>query len=321
MIWCDSQVVAPRHYLSRDRQNAKRMLAKISIGAATLTLTLLSSLGLQAAALYSFGPDNMNDPRSFTAINTSNSTSQPLYNMNDLNDGFNGGVTFRGSDTLFYAIKNDSSGNSSLISFALGGGGNFNTLQGIGTGFFGGLTFDQANSSFYGIGIDSLGNSTLYRIALGGPTTLVMGLGSGFNGGLTFDAADSNLYAISNDNQGNSTLNRISLAGGGSVTALSGGLGTGFLGGVAYDGASNSFYAIVDDALGNSSLDQIFVAGSAVVSETSLFSVGSGFVNSGLTGADTVPEPSTLWLFAVGAAGLLFCRRKIQFQSFRRRKS
>src|SRR5229473_2988030 len=256
MIWNDSRAGDARHDLPRDRQNSRRTLAKISMGAVALTLALLSSGGLQATALFSFGPDNMNDPRSFTFINTTNSTSQALYNMNDLNDGFNGGVTFRGSDNLFYAIKNDSSGNSSLISFALGGGGAFNTLQAIGTGFFGGLTFDQT---------------------------------------------DQNLYAISNDNQGNSTLNRISLAGGGSVTALSGGLGTGFLGGVAYDGASNSFYAIVNDVLGNSSLDQIFVAGSAVVSETSLFSVGSGFVKAGLTGADVVPEPSPLWLFAGGA--------------------
>src|SRR4030081_3495653 len=100
------------------------MLAKIHIGAAALALTLLSSNGLQATALYSFGPDNMNDPRSFTAINTTNSTPQPLYNMNDLNDGFNGGVTFRSSDNLFYAVINDSSGNSSLISFSLAGGGN-----------------------------------------------------------------------------------------------------------------------------------------------------------------------------------------------------
>jgi hypothetical protein len=295
-----------------------QILWRIAITVA-VALTLLSSGGLQATSLYSFGPDNMNDPRSFTSINTQNSTSQPLYNMNDLNDGFNGGVTFRNSDNLFYAIINDSSGNSSLISFAFGGGGAFNILQAIGTGFFGGLTFDKANGSFYGIGLDSLGNSALYKIALGGPTTSVLSLGLGFNGGLTFDASDSNLYAISNDNQGNSTLNRISLAMGGSVTALSGGLGTGFLGGLAYDGASNSFYAIANDVLGNSSLNQIVVSGSSVVSEASLFSVGSGFVNAGLTGADTVPEPSTLWLFA-GGVSIMLLRRRMSSLLFYRRK-
>jgi hypothetical protein len=292
-----------------------KMLPKLYIGAVALTLTQLSSGGLQAIPLYSFGPDNMNQPRSFTAIDTQNSTAQPLYNMNDLNDGFNGGVTFRASDNLFYAVINDSFGNSSLVSFALAGGGAFNTVQAIGTGFFGGLTFDKANGNFYGVGLDALGNSTLYRIALGGPTTSVRSLGLGFNGGLTFDQTDQNLYAISNDSQGNSTLNRISLAGGGSVTALSGGLGSGFLGGVAYDGASNSFYAIVNDVLGNSSLDQIIVSGSSVVSETSLFSVGSGFVNAGLTGADSVPEPSTLWLFAGGVSILLLRRRISSFLS------
>jgi len=295
------------------------MLAKNHIGVAAVAL-LLSSGGLRAIPLYSFGPDNMNDPRSFSVFDTQNSTSQSLYNMNDLNNGFNGGLTFRSSDGLFYAIINDSLGNSSLISFALGAAGAFNTLQTVGTGFFGGLAFDQANGGFYGIGLDSLGNSTLYQITLGGLTTSVLSLGFGFNGGLTYDPIDGNLYAISNDSQGNSTLNRISLAGGGSVSALSGGLGSGFLGGVAYDAASNSFYAIANDALGNSSLNEIFVAGSSVVSEASLFTVGSGFVNAGLTGADSVPEPSTLWLFAGGATILLLRRRMSILHFFRRTK-
>jgi hypothetical protein len=287
---------------------------KISIGALALTLAL--SGGLHASTLYSFGPDNFGDPRSFTSMNTQNSTAGPLYNMNDLNNGFNGGVTFRPSDGLFYAIINDSLGDSSIISFAPGGGGAFNNLQSIGVGFSGGLTFDTADNNFYGIGLDSGGFSTLYKITLGGTTNALFGLGLGFNGGLTFDSADGNMYAISNDSQGSSTLNRIALNG--SVIALSGTLGTGFLGGVAYDGASNSFYAINNDALGNSALNQINVAGSSVASVGPLFSIGSGFVNAGLT--ETVPEPSTLWLFAGGVAGLLVSRRKIRFHSFFRRR-
>jgi hypothetical protein len=276
---------------------------KISIGA--LALGLASSGGLQASFLYSFGPDNSNDPRSFTSINTVSSTASPLYNMNDLNDGFNGGVTFRPSNNLFYAILNDSLSNSSLISFALGGGGAFTTLQSVGVGF-NGLTFDTADNNFYGISLDSTGFSTLDKINLGGSTNALFGLGDGFSGGLTFDSADGNLYAVSNDISGNSTLNRITLGGG--VTALSGALGTGFLGGVAFDSLTNSFYAIDNDSLGNSTLDRIIVSGSAVISETPLFSIGQGFVNAGLV--VVAPEPSALWLFALGAAGLLLGRRK-----------
>src|SRR5260370_35298986 len=107
---------------------------KISIGALGLTLAL--SGGLQASLVYSFGPDNVNDPRSFTSINTLTSTAGALYNMNDVNDGFNGGVTFRPSDGLFYAIINDSHGDSSLISFSLGAGVGFTNLQAIGAGLF-----------------------------------------------------------------------------------------------------------------------------------------------------------------------------------------
>jgi hypothetical protein len=51
-IWSDSQAGDERHYL--DRQNSRSMLVKISIGAMTLTLALLSSGGLPATALYSF---------------------------------------------------------------------------------------------------------------------------------------------------------------------------------------------------------------------------------------------------------------------------
>src|SRR5260370_22388933 len=96
---------------------------KISIGALGLTLAL--SGGLQASLVYSFGPDNVNDPRSFTSINTLTSTAGSLYNMNDLNDGFNGGLPFRPSTGVFYAILNDSLGDFSLISFSLGRGGGF----------------------------------------------------------------------------------------------------------------------------------------------------------------------------------------------------
>jgi hypothetical protein len=196
-------------------------------------------------------------------------------------------------------------GNSSLISFALNGGGNFTTWQSIGVGFAG-LTFDTADNNFYGISLDSGGFSTLNRIIVGGATNAMFGLGLGFNGGLTFDSVDLNMYAISNDSQGNSTLNRIALNG--SVTALTGTLGTGFLGGVVYDRVTNSFYAIDNDTLGNSTLDQIIVSGSSVVSVGTLFTIGPGFVNAGLT--EIAPEPSTQLLFTCGAAGLLILRRK-----------
>src|ERR1700730_4851498 len=107
--------------------NLVRIFMKSSI--CTIAVILGSSGGLQASVLYSFGPDAGNNPRSFTSIDTQTSAALPLYNTNDLNDGFNGGVTFRQSTGLFYAILNDSLGNSSLISFKLRGGGTFANLQ------------------------------------------------------------------------------------------------------------------------------------------------------------------------------------------------
>src|SRR5260370_17677017 len=134
---------------------------KISIGALALTLAL--SGGLQASLVYSFGPDNVNDPRSFTSINTLTSTAGALYNMNDVNDGFNGGVTFRPSDGLFYAIINDSLGDSSLISFSLGGGGGFTNPQSIGMGFSRGLTFSTPANNFYPTRLHSPADPHLYH--------------------------------------------------------------------------------------------------------------------------------------------------------------
>jgi hypothetical protein len=288
---------------------------KISVCA--LALALASSGGLQASILYSFGPDIINDPSEFTSINPQNLTDASLYDMDstDTGLGFNGGVTYRPSNGLFYAVINDSSNTSSLISFALGGGGAFTNLQSLGNsalglnsgiGFLGGLTFDTADNNFYVIGADG-SLSYLYKINLGGTTNRLFGLGPpGFVGGLTFDSLDGNFYAISSDSSAVGTMYRIALNG--SVTALTGTLpGFAYYGGVAYDRPTNSFYAI-DNGTGNSNLDRIIVTGSSVTSVTTLFTVGQGFVNAGL--ADIVPEPSTLWLFACGAAGLLVWRRR-----------
>src|SRR5260370_34552818 len=102
-------------------------LMKITIGA--LALTLASSGGLHASILYSFGPDNVNDPRSFTSMNTLTSTATPLYNMNDVNAGFNGGVTSKSTTGLLYGLINDTLSHSTLISFLLNAGGHFTTPQ------------------------------------------------------------------------------------------------------------------------------------------------------------------------------------------------
>jgi len=69
---------------------------------------------------------------------------------------------------------------------------------------------------------------------------------------------------------------------------------------VAYDGAVIRFYAIANRLLGKFVGEPDLVSGSSVVSEASLFTIGSGFVNAGLTEADAAPEPSTLSLFVVG---------------------
>ena len=120
-----------------------------------------------------------------------NSTLTTSVTANSIGTGFNGGLAYRSTDGLAYAVQNDGNGNSSVHSVNLT---TFATTQvlSLGQGFLGGLAWDPATDTFYVIGSDSNGASSLFRFVLGdtSPTSL-FALGNGFNAAsLTIAAAD-----------------------------------------------------------------------------------------------------------------------------------
>lgn len=93
--------------------------------------------------------------------------------------GFVGGLAYRATDNRLYAIRNDSSGVSTLHYFDPRPGAGLPTLHHfdtgasamvelpivLGSGFYGGLAWDAETDHFFAIGSDSLANGTLYRFA------------------------------------------------------------------------------------------------------------------------------------------------------------
>ena len=95
---------------------------------ASLVLLTNSASGGTIGTFYSIGPDANGVPRDFVEISlpTSSNPAGSVDSLFDLaNDltAFNGGATFVAGPTIlssrFYAISNDSSGNSILWSFSL----------------------------------------------------------------------------------------------------------------------------------------------------------------------------------------------------------
>jgi hypothetical protein len=165
-------------------------------------LVLGHGAGLRAGSLfYSIGPDNSSVPDSFNSIPVSGPGPTPLFNLGGGALGFNGGLTYRSTDGRFYAMANDSSGNSTLESFTLGGPGTLTTAFSPGVGFISGLAFDSADGNLYAVADDSIGgHAFLDRLNLGTSTvTQVLDLGLGFEGGglftggLTFDRQNGKL--------------------------------------------------------------------------------------------------------------------------------
>jgi len=255
------------------------------------TLFLAFAASLDASPLlYSIGPDNSGVPRSFNSISVPGNLATFLFNLGDGSLGFNGGLAFRPTDGLFYAIANDGAGASSLVSFS-GQGGPITPLFSLGSGYVGGLTLDENDGFFYAISLDNIGFSTLDKIDIGGNTASpLFGLGFGFDGGLTFNPGAGLFYAISADGNGVPRLvNSISL--GGAVTSLFplGDGSLGFNGGLDFSPGENLFYVISNDGLGASTLDSFSLAGPNTL--TPRLAIGGGFNNVGLTGVEAAPDP------------------------------
>lgn len=111
---------------------------------------------------------------------------------NAIGTGFNGGLAYRTTDSLGYAVQNDTNGNSSVHSINFGTFATTPLAIVLGQGFLGGLAWDPIGDRFYIVGSDINGAATLYSFALGdlAPTT-EFALGNGFNSAsLTIGPAD-----------------------------------------------------------------------------------------------------------------------------------
>jgi hypothetical protein len=273
-----------------------------------LVVALAVSGPTSAALLYTIGPDAASVPRNLATVDPGGAT--PRFDLGDGSLGFNGGLAYDTANNRFYAIANDSLGNSSLVSFTLGGAGSVTTLASLGTGFIGGLAYNSADGYLYGISTDFMGNSSLYKISADGSTVTSLGvLGVGYQGGLTYNADDGKLYAISADMFGvQSQLDAIDITGAPSVSTVALGDGSvSFNGGIAYDPGADLFYAISNDSSAASTLDSFTFASASA--PTAIAALGFGYLNASLAfgpdfngGGGSVPEPSS---FALLLAAML----------------
>jgi hypothetical protein len=257
---------------------------------------LSMALAGQATTLFSVSGDPANSfvPDQFSNITLIPPTVTGIATLFDGSQGFDGGLTL-GPGGVFYAISNDSLGNSSW--WQIQGNGSttlVGSLGALGQGFLGGLAYNTNTSLFYAAVLDNLGNTTLYSVTAGGvATSLGKSLGTGYSG-LAYDNANNLFYGIANDNTGASTLVSFSLAG--SVNTI-GGLGFGF-GGLTYDPSLNAFWVISPVNNVSSQLFQISPTG---VESGATMTLGDGYVE---LATGPVPEPASVGLTGAGLAAL-----------------
>jgi hypothetical protein len=267
---------------------------------------------------YAIGPDINTVPRGFNQI--SNSVTG-LFDLGDGSAGFDGGITYNPSNSLFYAIANDGLGNSTLDSFSLGGGGNVSPVISLGQGFLGGLTYDFSDGNLYAVSTDfNSGHSSFDQISIGGASvTPLFDLGSAFGGlfigGLTFDSNNGLFYAMSADINGVSRVFNAIDPGNNSVTPLFtfGDGSVAYNGGLLFNPGDGLFYLISNDGLGNSTLNSFDLGGGG--NPSPVLTLGSGFSNVGLTQIPGVPEPSARFPMAAALIALAAAVRRFKSKS------
>ena len=275
-----------------------------------LALPALPGSAVAAPLLYAFGPDAGAVGRDFSALDAA--TGAASGGVTSLGDGslaFNGGLGFRATDQRFYAIANDSAGQSSLVSFSGSAPASYTVLNsGLGSGFVGGLAVGP--DGLYALNQALDGAVSLYRYAFDGSGgTLLGGLGFYLAAGLTYNSDDGSLYAIGADALGvPNMLNQIARGPGGWTASALFALGDGSLGvngGLAYDADADLFYAIGNDASARSRLYSFTSSGAASLSALGSDAFGDGFINAGLTLAPdhghSASEPATLALLTIAA--------------------
>ena len=177
-----------------------------------------SAVSAASPILYSIGGDDSGIPRRVTSMDPGLGTTSVLFDLGSPVDGFGySGLT--SSNGRFFAVQEDSFGDSELVSFLPNGGGAYTSVLALTAAnaplFNGGLTYDTADGNFYAMGNFSVGASNFYRINVGTNTItkLFEVLGNGYLGGVTYNALDNSFYAIQDDSSGNSTLQHITVIG------------------------------------------------------------------------------------------------------------
>jgi hypothetical protein len=279
-----------------------------------LMLTLFTGALQASPLLYSIGADDSGIGRRFTLLDTNTNSATPLFDLGDGSLSFSG-LTYDTSSDIFYAVRNDGFGNSTLVDFGLLGGGTYVDVMSLSTGgslaFNGGLALDPLNvRKFYAIANDASPDSELFYIDVGSAsiTQLSARLGPGYTGGLTYNPGDGALYAVQNGFLSNSTLAKFDVSvNPAGVSATLPSFGAGFFGGL-FPAQNGGFYALTTDAFGASRLNLLASDGNL----TPLLAAGNGFYSAGLTSgaAAQTPEPSTFGLVLVALAGLALCARR-----------
>jgi hypothetical protein len=267
----------------------------------------------RADGLFTIAPDANFNPTVLYNLSTSSS----VFTLGDGSVAF-GGLTVNPATGTFYAIGNDSFGNSFLESFNLGGAGTLTDIGTLGTGFTSGMVYDPLDGNLYALQNDfvNTGNTYIDQITTAGVVNQLFSIGFDFEGfqtgGIAFDPINGLFYVLGADSNGVSReFDSVSLSG--AVTLLST-LGDGsinFNGGLYYDPSSDLLSVIGNDSSGDSSLTLLSTDGSIVPASGG--SQITGLNNVSLTSfSASTPEPGTAVLTggSVLLIGLAALRRR-----------
>lgn len=192
---------------------------------------------------YSIGANDFGQPVRVVAIDPAASTATPLFDLQSATATFSG-LTYDSVNGQFYAVMDDGSGSSTMVTFSPAGGGAYSTVMSLNPGtinpldFNGGLVYDSFDSYFYSMANSADGSSFLYRIDVAGNalTLLTEALPLSFNGGLTVNDQTS-LLGMLNGSDATASVYQFALGQSSAfASGLYSGIGMAFYGGLAWGG-------------------------------------------------------------------------------------